>query len=584
MQPAVQKQEQFEDFGALFEASLNESEVKEGEVVTGKIVGIHNDVVSIDVGLKSEGRIPVKEFYDSGQPSELRVGDEVEVYVERLENRQGEVVLSREKALRESAWFDLEKAAEKGEHVQGVIFGKVKGGFTVNVSGAVAFLPGSQVDIRPIKDVTPLIGVEQPFLILKMDRKRGNIVVSRRAVMEESRQGQREEILENIREGNIMEGMVKNITDYGAFIDLGGVDGLLHVTDISWKRINHPSEVFAVGDTVKVVVTKYDADSKRVSLGVKQLEENPWSGAEHIYVQGARFKGKVSNITDYGVFVELDEGIEGLVHVSEMSWTKKNVHPSKMVAIGDTIDVMVLEVDPVKHRISLGIKQCQENPWQQFADAHKVGDIVEAPIANITEFGLFVSLAEDIDGLVHHSDISWSASGEDAVKDYNKGDMVKARILLIDSEKERISLGIKQLDEKAGSSSAAASSGAAGGSARRGEQVTCEVLSVEKEGIAVRLSDGSEGFIKRADLSSERKEQRPERFAVGDRIDAQVSSMEKSSGRQLLSIKALEIEQHKKAIKEYGSSDSGATLGDILGMALSNAEADKGAKKSKKSS
>ncbi len=562
MQLATQAQEDLtEDFGALFEASISESDIREGEVVTGTISGIYNDIACIDVGLKSEGRVPLKEFQENGQPAELNIGDQVEVYVEKLENRQGEVVLSRERALRESAWFDLEKAAESGEHVPGVIFGKVKGGFTVNVQGAVAFLPGSQVDIRPIKDITPLIGVEQPFVILKMDRKRGNIVVSRRAIMEESRQGQREEILENIKEGDRMEGIVKNITDYGAFIDLGGVDGLLHVTDISWKRINHPSEVFSIGDTVQVMVTKYDADTKRVSLGMKQLAENPWDGADHIYTAGARFKGKVSNVTDYGVFVELGDGIEGLVHVSEMSWTKKNVHPGKLVNVGDELDVMVLEVEPAKHRISLGMKQCHENPWIEFANQHKVGDIIEAPITNITEFGLFIALENEIDGLVHHSDISWTVGGEDAVKDYNKDDVVKAKILLIDAEKERISLGIKQLDE----------SGAAD-QVKRGEQLTCEITAIEKDGIVVKLSDGGEGFIKKIDLSSERKEQRPERFAVGDRIDAKVMSTDKATGRTLLSIKQLEIEQHKKAIREYGSSDSGATLGDILGVALSQAE------------
>ncbi len=558
---AEQQDEQFEDFAALFEASLSESDIKEGDVVTGTIIKITNDIISIDVGLKSEGRVPVKEFTQNGQEEELKVGDSVEVYVEKLENRQGELVLSRERAVREAAWGELEDASETGEHVQGVIFGKVKGGFTVNIHGAVAFLPGSQVDIRPIKDITPLIGVTQPFVILKMDRKRGNIVVSRRAIMEESRQGQREEILENIKEGDIMEGIVKNITDYGAFIDLGGVDGLLHVTDISWKRINHPSEVFSIGDTLRVMVTKFDENTKRISLGMKQLETNPWDGAEHIYVNGARFNGRVSNITDYGVFVELEDGIEGLVHISEMSWVKKNLHPSKIVSVGEQIDVMVLEVEPEKHRISLGMKQCLANPWESFSDHHKIGDVVEAPIANITEFGLFVNLEEEIDGLVHHSDISWTLAGEDAVKEYNKGDVVKAKILIIDAEKERISLGIKQLDEEGASSQV-----------RRGEQVTCEVTEVEKDGLVVKLSDDRKGYIKKMDLSSERKEQRSERFAVGDRIDAKVASIDKKTGEVQLSIKQLEIEQHKQAVKDYGSSDSGATLGDILGAALNDVD------------
>lgn len=561
MQSTQTESQQFEDFGALFEESLKEIDIKEGETVTGKVIGLHNDLVAIDVGLKSEGRIPLKEFYENGHPPELKTGDEVDVYVEKLENREGEIVLSRERALRESAWYELEKKAEAGEHVQGVIFGKVKGGFTVNINGAIAFLPGSQVDIRPIKDITPLIGVEQPFAILKMDRKRGNIVVSRRAIMEESRQGQREKILENIKEGDQMEGVVKNITDYGAFIDLGGVDGLLHVTDISWKRINHPSEVFSIGDTVNVMVTRYDPETKRVSLGIKQMEKNPWDGVEHIYTPGARFKGTVSNITDYGVFVQLDDGIEGLVHVSEMSWTKKSVPPSKLVSVGEEVDVMVLEVEPAKHRISLGMKQCHENPWEEFARTHSVGDVVEAPIANITEFGLFVNLDNAIDGLVHHSDISWDTSGEDAVNAYNKGDTIKAKILLIDADKERISLGIKQLDTERSDQQL-----------RRGQQVTSEVTAIEKDGVHVKLSDDQEGFIKKMDLSNERKEQRPERFAVGDRIDAKVISTDKKSNVVQLSIKQLEQEQHKKAVQEYGSSDSGATLGDILGVALSQAE------------
>jgi small subunit ribosomal protein S1 len=558
MQLAEKKEQSFEDFGSLFEASLIESDIKEGDVVKGNVIAIKNGLVFIDVGLKSDGRIDLKEFELKGE--EVQVGDSVEVYVEKLENKNGELVLSRERAMREAAWVDLEEASEKGVHVKGVIFGKVKGGFTVNIQGTVAFLPGSQVDVRPIKDITPLIGIEQPFVILKMDRKRGNIVVSRRAIMEESRQGQRDEILENIREGDAIEGMVKNITDYGAFIDLGGVDGLLHVTDISWKRVNHPSEVFAVGDTIKVMVTKFDQDTKRISLGMKQLEENPWEGAEHIYVAGARFGGKVSNITDYGVFVEMEDGIEGLVHVSEMSWTKKNVHPSKIVSLGDKVDVMVLEVEPAKHRISLGMKQCQENPWEQFAQKNNVGDVVEASITNITEFGLFISLAEEIDGLIHHSDISWEHSGEEAVKDYKKGDLVKAKILLIDPEKERIGLGVKQLSEQPASSGV-----------KKGQVVTCEITEISEEGLKVRLSDGSEGLIKKNDISNERKEQRPERFAVGDRVDAKIIMVGKK-GEVSLSIKQLEIEQNKQAIKEFGSSDSGSTLGDILGAALSKVD------------
>ena len=575
-----------EDFASLFEESLKEADVSEGSVVKGMVVSVINDVVTIDVGLKSEGRISLREFNRAGEPMELRAGDTVEVYVERIENRAGECVLSREKALREESWGKLEQAYKDQSHVDGVIFGKVKGGFTVDLQGAVAFLPGSQVDIRPIKDVGPLMGVAQPFIILKMDRKRGNIVVSRRAVLEESRQGQRDELLSRIREGDVLEGVVKNITDYGAFIDMGGVDGLLHVTDISWSRINHPSEVFSIGDSIKVMVTKFDDETKRISLGMKQLEENPWKDVAESFKIGAKFNGRVSNITDYGAFIELEKGIEGLVHVSEMSWTKKNVHPSKIIAVGQEVEVMVLDIDSQKHRISLGIKQCETNPWQAFADKNKEGDTIEGTVRNITEFGLFVGLEGDIDGLVHHSDIKWGESGEEAVKEYKKGDTIKAKILLVDVEKERVSLGIKQLSEKpAGTEDEvkpARSKGAAKseGGAKKGSVVTVKVAEVEKDGIAVTLEDGSKGYIKKAELSRERKEQRPERFAVGDRVDAKIVSTS-ASGEVSLSIKSLENDLHKQAIAEFGSSDSGASLGDILGAALSQAE-EKPKKKTKK--
>lgn len=558
-----------EDFGALFEESLRNNDIMEGSVVRGTVIAIENDIVVVDVGLKSEGRIPLKEFSHAGQAPEVKKGDAVDVYVERVENRQGEAVLSREKALREEAWEKLEKICESGQTVEGTIFGRVKGGFTVDIQGAVAFLPGSQVDIRPIRDVAPLMNVAQPFQILKMDRKRGNIVVSRRSIMEGSRQEQRDELLSRVHEGQILDGIVKNITDYGAFIDLGGVDGLLHVTDISWKRINHPSEVFGVGDTIKVIVTRFDQDSKRISLGMKQLETNPWEGAQATYVSGARFKGRVSNITDYGAFVELANGIEGLVHVSEMSWTKKNLHPSKIVVVGQEVDVVVLDMDPVKHRISLGIKQCEANPWQEFAANNKEGSVIEGEIRNITEFGLFVGLKGDIDGLVHHSDIKWGKSGEEAISGFKKGETVSAKILVIDVEKERVSLGMKQLTENTAGEEAASSASSNSG-AKKGEVETCTITEVTKDGLEVKLASGAEGFIKKAELSRERKEQRPERFAAGDRVDAQIVSVEKS-GKVQLSIKTLEIEQHKQAIAEYGSSDSGASLGDILGAALSEA-------------
>ncbi len=564
---AAAKQDNYtpdEDFATLFEESLKDNDVVEGSVVEGSIVTIENDIVTIDVGLKSEGRVPLKEFAQAGEIPPLKAGDKVEVFLEKIENRQGEAVVSREKALREEAWERLEKLCQEGEQVEGVIFGRVKGGFTVDIQGAVAFLPGSQVDIRPIRDVTPLMNVPQPFQILKMDRKRGNIVVSRRAILEESRQEARDELLENITEGAILEGIVKNITDYGAFIDMGGVDGLLHVTDISWRRISHPSEVFSIGQTVKVMVTKYDSETKRISLGMKQLEENPWEGAENDYKEGARFTGRVSNITDYGAFVELADGIEGLVHVSEMSWTKKNVHPSKIVAVGQEVEVMVLDVDVDKHRISLGIKQCEENPWQKFADKYKEGDVISGEIRNITEFGLFIGLEGQIDGLVHHSDIAWGSSGEEAIKAFNKGDTIEAKILLVDVEKERVSLGIKQLSD-------APAEQAMPEGVNKGATVTSTIQDISKDGLTVEMENNTQGFIKKIDIARERKEQRPERFAIGDRVDAKILSVDKKTGMVSLSIKALEIEQHKQAIKEYGSTDSGASLGDILGAALSEA-------------
>ncbi len=561
-----------EDFAALFEQTNKKSSLNEGNVVKGTVVSIEKDIVIIDVGLKSEGRVPLREF-SLGGGSEVRVGDVVEVFLERIENRAGEAVLSREKALREESWTRLEEACASGERVEGVIFSKVKGGFTVDVMGAVAFLPGSQVDIRPVKDVTPLMNIPQPFQILKMDRKRGNIVVSRRAILEESRAETRDAILNRIAEGQQFDGIVKNITDYGAFIDMGGIDGLLHVTDISWKRINHPSEMLSIGQTVKVVVTKYDADNKRVSLGMKQLEENPWGGVDLKYPVGTKYKGKITNITDYGAFVELEPGIEGLVHVSEISWVKKNAHPSKLVSVSQEVNVVVLDIDMSKNRISLGMKQCEENPWARFAETRKEGDIIEGEIRNITDFGLFVALDSDIDGLVHHSDISWSESGDIAIKQYQKGQTVKAKILTVDADKERISLGIKQLTEDTGSSDVS--------NVKKGETVTCTVTEIQDDGIVVSVADGLTAFIKRADLAREKQEQRPERFAVGDRVDAKVTAADRGSRKITVSIKALEIEDHKKAVEEFGSSDSGATLGDILGAALDEAAQKKDKKASK---
>ena len=559
-----------ENFADLFEASTKE-EKKEGSVVTGEIIAIEHDVAVIDIGLKTEGRVPLKEFATNGITPNLNVGDTVEILLERIESRNGKTVLSREKALREASWNVLERALENATNVDGVIFGKVKGGFTVDIGGVVAFLPGSQVDIRPIKDIGPLMGITQPFQILKMDRKQDNIVVSRRAILEESRVEARNELLSQIVEGQILEGVVKNITDYGAFIDLGSVDGLLHVTDISWSRISHPSEVLSLGQTIKVQVIKYNADTKRISLGMKQLESNPWQGIESRYPRGAKFTGKVTNITDYGAFIELEPGIEGLVHVSEISWTKSNVHPRKLLSTSQEVEFIILDIDASKHRISLGMKQCEENPWETFASKNPVGTILEGEVKNIVEFGLFVGFDNGIDGLVHVSDLSWSEDALDELKNFKKDDKIKVIILSIDVPKERISLGVKQLTE----APADASGGSASSSElKKGASVTCTVTAIKEDGIEVSV-DGLTGFIKKNDLSSDRIEQRPERFAVGDRVDARVTALDKTSKKISLSIKALEVDEQKKAIAEYGSTDSGASLGDILGAAMSKAEKDK---------
>ncbi|HEX7776847.1 MAG TPA: 30S ribosomal protein S1 [Parvibaculum sp.] len=557
-----------EDFAALLEESFTSSDMQEGSVIKGKIVGIENDLAIIDVGLKTEGRIALKEFATPGRAASVQVGDTVEVYLERIENSAGEAVLSREKAKREESWIRLEVAFEKQERVEGQIFGRVKGGFTVDLDGAVAFLPGSQVDIRPVRDVTPLMNIPQPFQILKMDKRRGNIVVSRRAVLEETRAEQRQELVENLKEGQVLEGVVKNITDYGAFVDLGGVDGLLHVTDIAWRRVNHPTEVLSIGQTVKVQVIKVNQETQRISLGMKQLEADPWEGVAQKYPVSAKFKGRVTNITDYGAFVELEPGVEGLVHVSEMSWTKKNVHPGKIVSTSQEVEVMVLEVDPVKRRISLGLKQCLDNPWTTFAERFPVGAIVEGEIKNITEFGLFIGLDTDVDGMVHMSDLDWNKSGEEAMQAYQKGQIVKAQVLDVDTEKERISLGIKQLGGDPMEN--------LGDAIRKGAVVTCTVTQVQENGIEVSVGEeGMTAFIRRAELSRDRSEQRPERFSVGDKVDARVTQFDKAARKITLSVKALEIAEEKEAVAQYGSSDSGASLGDILGAALKRDQDDK---------
>ncbi len=549
-----------ENFAELLAESFGEQERLQGRVVNGTVIAIEKEMVTIDVGLKSEGTITIKEFGDPVDKVSIQVGDKVDVFVERYEGRDGTVILSREKARREESWAVLEKAFEAEERVNGIIFGRVKGGFTVDLSGAIAFLPGSQVDIRPVRDVNPLMGNPQPFQILKMDRARGNIVVSRRAVLEETRAEERTELISNLNEGQVLEGMVKNITDYGAFVDLGGVDGLLHVTDIAWKRINHPSEALHVGQTVTVQVIRFNAENQRISLGMKQLESDPWEAVEANYPLESKFNGRITNITDYGAFVELEAGIEGLVHVSEMSWTKKNVHPGKIVSTSQEVEVMILEVDVPKRRISLGLKQCTANPWVKFTEKYKGGNVLEGEIKNITEFGLFVGLTDDIDGMVHMSDLDWIKSGEEAIADCNKGDMLKVKILDIDVEKERISLGVKQLTEDPIAIGI--------DNIKKGDIVTCNITSIVDNGIEVTINNDVPGFIRRGDLSRDRSEQRPDRFAAGDVVDALVTSVDKTARKVSLSIKAREVQEEKIAMAEFGSSDSGASLGDILGAAF----------------
>jgi small subunit ribosomal protein S1 len=552
-----------EDFASMLEESFHKGNLEEGSVIKGIIVGIEKDLAVIDVGLKTEGRVPLREFTGPGRQNELKVGDTVEVYLERVENALGEAVLSRDKARREESWGKLEQAFKGNEKVSGIIFNQVKGGFTVDLDGAVAFLPRSQVDIRPIRDVTPLMNVPQPFQILKMDRRRGNIVVSRRTVLEETRAEQRQELVQNLEEGQVIDGVVKNITDYGAFVDLGGIDGLLHVTDIAWRRVNHPTEVLNIGQQVKVKIIKINHETHRISLGMKQLQADPWQGIEAKYPIGMRLRGRVTNITDYGAFVELEPGIEGLIHVSEMSWTKKNVHPGKIVSTSQEVEVQILEVDPVKRRISLGLKQTIRNPWEVFVEKYPPGSTVEGEVKNKTEFGLFLGLDGDIDGMVHLSDLDWKRPGEQVIDEYKKGDKVNAKVLDVDVEKERISLGVKQLQ---GDPFADA------GDLKKGSVVTCEVTEIKESGLDVKLT-GTDltAFIKRSELARDREEQRPERFQVGQKVDGRVTQFDRRTHKVTVSIKALEVAEEKEAIAQYGSSDSGATLGDILGTALRRA-------------
>ena len=556
-----------EDFAALLEESFGKNEALEGSVIKGIVVAIEKDVAVIDVGLKTEGRVALKEFMGPNRDQVLKVGDEVEVYLDRIENALGEAVISRDKARREESWVKLERAFEAQEKVMGTIFNTVKGGYTVDLDGAVAFLPRSQVDIRPIRDVGPLMNAPQPFEILKMDRRRGNIVVSRRTVLEETRAEARSELVASLEEGQVIDGVVKNITEYGAFVDLGGIDGLLHVTDMAWRRVNHPSEVVTIGQSVQVKIIKINQDTHRISLGIKQLLADPWEGIAARYPVGAKLSGRVTNITDYGAFVEVEPGIEGLIHVSEMSWTKKNVHPGKIVSTSQEVDVTILEVDQVKRRISLGLKQALRNPWEIFAETHSAGSVVEGEVKNKTEFGLFLGLEGDIDGMIHLSDLDWNRPGEQVIEEFKKGDMLKAVVLDVDVEKERISLGLKQLG---GDPFAEA------GEIKKGQVVTCEVIEVKEAGLDVKIADTDmTTFIKRADLARDRNDQRPERFAAGEKVDARVIMFDRKAHKVQVSIKALEMAEEKEAIANFGSSDSGASLGDILGAALKKANTDK---------
>jgi small subunit ribosomal protein S1 len=556
-----------ENFADLFEQSIKEEKV-EGTVVKGTVVAIENDIAIIDIGLKTEGRVSTREFETAEGNVDIKFGDEVEVYLERIESvSSGGSIVSREKAVRQKAWETLESTCKDGDIIEGTIFGRVKGGFTVDINGVIAFLPGSQVDIRPVKDISPLMNIKQPFQILKMDTKQGNVVVSRRAILEESREEERSEMLAQIKEGVELEGVVKNITDYGAFVDLGSVDGLLHVTDISWSRISHPSEVLSLGQKINVKVIKFNEETKRISLGMKQLEGNPWAGVSERFPKGKQFKGTVTNITDYGAFVEIEEGIEGLVHVSEISWTKSNAHPGKRLSVGQEVQVMILDIDEEKHRISLGMKQCEDNPWTAFGEKYPVGKIIEGEIKNTVDFGLFIGLEGDVDGLIHLSDITWDDNSEEALKQYNVGQVVKVKVLGVEPEKERISLGIKQLSDDPRASAVE--------DINKGTRVTCVVSDVKDDGIEVTINDSLKAFIKRSDLARDRVEQRSDRFAIGDKVDAKVTSVDKNSGSVSVSIKALEVEEQKDAIAAYGSADSGASLGDILGAALENSNSSK---------
>ena len=561
----LQVQSMSESFAELFEESLKTVDMEPGSIVTGVVIDIDNEWVTVHAGLKSEGVIPRDQFMNANGECTLNVGDEVQVALETVEDGFGETKLSREKAKRAEAWTTLEAAHVAQDVVIGVINGKVKGGFTVDVDSIRAFLPGSLIDVRPIRETAHLEGKELEFKVIKLDQKRNNVVVSRRAVMEAANSAERDELLENLQEGQSVKGVVKNLTDYGAFVDLGGVDGLLHITDMAWKRIKHPSEVVEVGQEMDVKVLKFDRERNRVSLGLKQLGEDPWVEITNRYPEGSRVNARITNLTDYGCFAEIEEGVEGLVHVSEMDWTNKNVHPSKIVQLGDELEVMVLDIDQERRRISLGIKQCQQNPWDAFGSQHAIGDKISGSIKSITDFGIFIGLAGNIDGLVHLSDISWNETGEEAVRNYKKGDEIETVILSIDPDRERISLGIKQLEEDSFSIYV--------GEADKGTIVTGEVTEVDAKGAVVKLNEEVDGYIKVADLSRERVEDARSVLSVGEKVAAKIVAIDRKTRSIGLSIKAKDMDDEKEAVQSLKQQDNAAspgTIGDLIKAQMSD--------------
>jgi len=553
-----------ESFAQLFEESLKEIETRPGSIVRGVVVSIDKDVVLVDAGLKSESAIPAEQFKNAAGELEIQVGDEVDVALDAVEDGFGETLLSREKAKRHEAWITLEKAYEDAETVTGIINGKVKGGFTVELNGIRAFLPGSLVDVRPVRDTLHLEGKELEFKVIKLDQKRNNVVVSRRAVIESENSAERDQLLENLQEGMEVKGIVKNLTDYGAFVDLGGVDGLLHITDMAWKRVKHPSEIVNVGDEINVKVLKFDRERTRVSLGLKQLGEDPWVAIAKRYPEGTKLTGRVTNLTDYGCFVEIEEGVEGLVHVSEMDWTNKNIHPSKVVNVGDVVEVMVLDIDEERRRISLGLKQCKSNPWQQFAETHNKGDRVEGKIKSITDFGIFIGLDGGIDGLVHLSDISWNATGEEAVREYKKGDEIAAVVLQVDAERERISLGVKQLAEDPFNNYISLN--------KKGAIVNGKVTAVDAKGATVELADGVEGYLRASEASLDRVEDATLVLNVGDDVEAKFTGVDRKNRVVSLSVRAKDQADEKEAINTVNTKQEEGNFSNAMAEAFKAAK------------